>query len=107
MRDASLAAPALADAEVLSAVGRLVRAGEVSAAKAEDALAALARAPVQRYVVYPLLEGAWRLRDRVALPDAIYVTLAARLNASLVTTDAALSRAPALGVTVTVVNAPH
>jgi predicted nucleic acid-binding protein len=105
LRGAALAAPAHADAEVLSAIGRLVRARDVSSVRAEQALAVIARAPLRRYVVHPLLDAAWRLRDRVALPDAIYVALAQRLEAQLVTTDAALSRAPALGITVTLVGA--
>jgi predicted nucleic acid-binding protein len=103
LRDAALAVPAHADADVLSAVGRLVRAREVSATRAERALTLLARAPLHRYVVHPLFETAWRLRNSVSLRDATYVALAYRLSASLVTTDAALSRAPAVDVTLTLV----
>lgn len=105
LRDAALAVPAHADAEVLSALGRLVRAREITAARAERALSSLAQAPIRRYLVHPLLDAAWRLRERVALRDAIYVALARRLDAAVVTTDAALSRAPALDVTITLVRA--
>ena len=103
LRDAALAVPAHADAEVLSAVGRLVRAREVSAARAQRAFGSLAQAPMHRHAVHPLLDAAWGLRKMVALRDAIYVALAQRLSAPLVTTDAALSRAPALDVTLTLV----
>ena len=64
-------------------------------------MAALARAPVRRFPLPPLLLGAWALRANVALRDALYVALARRLGATLVTGDARLARAPEMGVAVT------
>jgi predicted nucleic acid-binding protein len=63
----------------------------------------LVRAPIVRYPVTPLLEAAWELRHNLTLRDALYVALARRLEAGLITSDARLSRAPALGIAVTVV----
>jgi predicted nucleic acid-binding protein len=103
LRGHALTAPAHADAEVLSAIGRLTRAREVSVPRAEAALLKLAQAPIRRYPVHPLLASSWRLRNAVSLRDAIYVALARSLDATIVTTDGALSRVPGHGVAVTLV----
>lgn len=103
LRGETIAAPAHFDAEVLSALGRLSREGEAGEERVELSLGALARAPVRRFPVAPLLLAAWSLRANVALRDALYVALARRLDAVLVTADARLARAPELGVAVTVV----
>lgn len=103
LRGATVAAPAHLDAEVLSAIGRLVRAGEVEADAVPPLLDTLARAPFTRYPLAPLLADAWRLRANLSLRDALYVLLARRLGATLLTADARLARAPGLEVTVAVV----
>jgi predicted nucleic acid-binding protein len=95
--------PAHFDAEVFSALGRLVRGGELAERLVEPILAELARAPFTRYTLQPLLAAAWRLRHNLALRDALYVTLARRLGAAFVTADGRLARAPALGVEVVLV----
>ena len=90
--DASaLAAPAHLDAEVISALGRLERAGRLR--PGDERVRALARFPARRWPLRPLLEAAWTLRDRVAVKDALYVALAMSLEATLVTTDARLRKA--------------
>lgn len=99
----TVAAPAHLDAEVLSALGRLVRAGDIAADAVPPRLAALARAPFTRYPLPPLLAGAWELRTNLTLRDALSVLLARRLGAALLTADARLARAPGLEVAVTVV----
>jgi len=86
-------APAHFDAEILSALGRLNRAGAVSAHRVGVYLALLADAPVRRHPFAPLLGGAWRRRARLRLVDALYVELARRLGLRVLTTDAALGRA--------------
>lgn len=98
IEDSSLAAPAHLDAEVLSALGRLTRGGEIPEERVAPALEALARAPIRRYPLEPLLAEAWALRTNVSQRDALYVVLARRLGAPLVTADGRLARAPALGV---------
>jgi len=97
LNGSAAAAPAHLDAEVLSALGRLSRAGEVEADDVPPMLTVLARIPLLRYPLPPLLAAAWRLRANLALRDALYVLLARRLDATLITADARLGRAPALG----------
>ena len=84
------AAPAHLDAEVLSALGRLHRAGELT--RAADRVMALATFGATRWPLGPLLSPAWALVDRIATRDALYVALAASLQATLITTDARLRR---------------
>jgi predicted nucleic acid-binding protein len=92
MRDRELHAPAHLDAEVLSALGRLHRAGELSAALVERALGELISAPIRRHLLAGLLTGAWAARDKLRLVDALYVELAEKIGATLLTTDARLAR---------------
>ncbi len=103
LRGRTIAAPAHMDAEVVSALGRLARAGAVGEERVERSLVELARAPVSRFPVAPLLAPAWKLRANVSLRDALYVVLARRLDATLVTADARLARASDLGVALTLV----
>ncbi|MFV0406491.1 MAG: PIN domain-containing protein [Propioniciclava sp.] len=49
----------------------------------------------------PRAAHAWDLRESVRINDGFYVAAALALNADLLTSDARLSRAPRLGVTVT------
>ena len=105
LRGQAVAVPGHADAEVLSALGRLVRGREITAVRADAALRSLARAPFERYHVHPLLEESWSMRRNVALRDALYVALTRRLEGSLITTDAPLSRVRGLGVSVVLIRA--
>jgi predicted nucleic acid-binding protein len=88
-----LHAPAHLDAEVLSALGRLHRAGHLAAADVRRHLADVAGAPIQRHPLSDLLADAWRRRDRLRLADALYVVLGQRIKAPIVTSDARLARA--------------
>lgn len=93
-----LHAPAHVDAEVLSALGRLHRAGALDASAVEYKLTALAAAPITRHGVDDLLFGAWARRHRLRLADALYVELAARLDCLLVTTDRRLHDEPSADI---------
>jgi predicted nucleic acid-binding protein len=106
LRTHRVAVPAHFDAEILSALGRLTRAGDLADGLVEPILNQLARAPFVRYPLQPLLAAAWSLRHNLALRDALYVTLARRLGALLVTADARLAEAPGLGIAVTLVVSP-
>lgn len=86
-----IAAPTHLDAEVLSALGRLERAGRL--ARSTEHVEALAAFPASRWPLRALLAPAWALRGRIALGDALYVALAASLDATLITTDGRLRRA--------------
>lgn len=94
----AVAAPAHLDAEVLSALGRLKRTGQLT--HADERVEALATFPATRWPLRPLLVPAWALVDRIATRDALYVALAASLDAVLVSTDGRLRRGAAGIVTV-------
>lgn len=101
LRDHTLHAPAHFDAEVLSALGRLQRAGSLSVRQVGTRIGRLQSAPVQRHLLTPLLDGAWRRRHNLRLVDALYAQLADDLGVALVTTDAGLATATANGELVT------
>ncbi|BBX74603.1 type II toxin-antitoxin system VapC family toxin [Mycobacterium shinjukuense] len=92
LRDTRLHAPAHLDAEVLSAMGRLHRAGTIDATDVEAGLNRLAQLPVQRHGLNGLLLGAWARRADVRLLDALYVELASQLRVPLLTVDRKLAR---------------
>lgn len=83
-----VSAPAHQPAEVLSAVTRLVRAGELTLGAARDALMEAMALP-QRLVTPTTahLLRAYTLRDRIRVLDGLYVVLADELQCALVTTD--------------------
>ncbi|WP_308283166.1 type II toxin-antitoxin system VapC family toxin [Pseudonocardia nigra] len=89
-------APAHMDAEVLSALGRLQRAGELATVDVEAGLATLAAVPVTRHPVVDLVAGAWSRRHDLRLTDALYVELATRLRVPVLTTDQRMARASAV-----------
>lgn len=94
LRGHDLHAPAHLDAEVLSALGRLHRAGEIDHATATAALDQLQDAPIQRHPLAGLLKAAWERRESLRLADALYAELTATLDSiPLLTTDARLARA--------------
>lgn len=86
-----LHAPAHLDAEVLSALGRLHRAGHLTADEVAVHLGAVAEAPIERHPLPALLPVAWVRRETLRLADALYVALADALGMRLVTTDARLA----------------
>jgi predicted nucleic acid-binding protein len=92
MRGASLTAPAHLDAEVLSALGRLVRAGDADAARVTRALDRLVQLPAERLPIAPLIQRAWELRENIALRDGLYIACAETLGATLMTLDERLAR---------------
>jgi predicted nucleic acid-binding protein len=92
----ALHAPAHIDAEVLSVIGRLQRAGHLSEKEASARLRSLVDLSIERHPLPDLLLGAWRRRRNVALVDALYVELASRLQAPLITVDGHLARATRL-----------
>jgi predicted nucleic acid-binding protein len=93
LRGRQLHAPAHLDAEVLSALGRLHRAGDLRESTVVAALNELVEAPIHRHPLATLLSGAWARRETQRLVDALYVELAVSLgSAPLLTTDARLAR---------------
>jgi predicted nucleic acid-binding protein len=93
MRGCDLHAPAHLDAEVLSALGRLHRAGALDQQVIMRSLTELEAAPIARHPLAGLLAGAWAARESFRLVDGLYVELSRSLQTPLVTTDARLARA--------------
>jgi predicted nucleic acid-binding protein len=88
--------------EVAQALRRLVRAGEVVADRAEEALADLAEFDFRRHSHMHLLNRAWELRDNFTAYDAMYVALA-EIDAPLVSCDGPLAATPGHAVRIEVI----
>jgi predicted nucleic acid-binding protein len=95
--------PHVLDVEVAQAFRRLVRAGEVLADRASEALDDLADFDLRRHSHVTLLGRAWELRDNLTAYDAVYVALAEALDATLVTCDGRLAAAPGHSVRIEVI----
>lgn len=87
----NISAPSHLDAEVLSALDRRFRSGELR--DPDERIAALADFSATRWPLRPLLAPAWALINQIAVRDALYVALALSLDATLVTTDDRLRKA--------------
>jgi predicted nucleic acid-binding protein len=85
--------PHLMDVEVTQGLRRLVRSGEVSATRAAEAIEDLSDLDLHRHAHLSLLPRAWQLRANVTVYDAMYVALAAALDATMVTCDSPLANA--------------
>ncbi len=93
LTDRELHAPSHVDAEALSAIGRLSRAGRLPDHDTETIVDLLASTPLYRHELPSLLSGAWRRRHNLRLVDALYVELSAHLGGPVVTTDRRLAAA--------------
>jgi predicted nucleic acid-binding protein len=91
IRGSAVHVPAHFDAEVLSALGRLHRAGHLEADVVTRGLDALAQAPFTRHPLSSLLAGAWGRRGDTRLVDALYIALAVELSAPIITLDRSLA----------------
>jgi predicted nucleic acid-binding protein len=89
----TLHAPYVIDLEVLQTLRRFVLTGQVSVARAEEAIQDYLDLRIERYPHDPLLLRAWQLRSNFTAYDAAYVALAERLEATLVTLDQRLASA--------------
>lgn len=101
-----LAAPHLLDAEVAHSLRRLAAQGQVDDDLAHLALLDLADLEVFRFAHGPLLDRVWALRANLTAYDALYVALAERIEAVLLTADGRLAAAPGIRARVEVVPPP-
>jgi len=99
-----LVAPELLDVEVLSALARFERAGDLAGTEADAAVSGFRRLPVERVSHRILVSDTWTLRHQLRTADAFYVACARLLDAPLLTTDARLARARVPGVSVVLVS---
>jgi len=90
LRRNELHAPAHLDIEVLSALGRLHRAGQLSATQVSRLLEALERIIVRRHFLDSLLVSAWNYRHNLRLADALYAALSDQHAMPIVTIDRGL-----------------
>lgn len=102
LADANLQAPDLIDAEVLSVLRRLVQAGRLTEQHALSALTTSQQLGLRRHASRHFWPRAWELRSNLTAYDALYVALAERLGATLLTADARAARAPDLQCSVEV-----
>ncbi len=94
-RDADeLHAPHLLDVEVVQVLRRLVRTGEISPIRGDEAIADLSDLDLHRHAHLDLLGRAWKLRDNLRAYNAVYVALAEAIEAPIVTCDGPLAKAP-------------
>jgi predicted nucleic acid-binding protein len=100
---AGLHTPHLADIEVVQALRRFVRDGEIGAGEAREALNDLRALDLQRHAHEPLLDRVWELRSNASAHDAIYLALAEVLDADLLTCDRPLGRVPGTTARVVVI----
>jgi len=91
--DEEIRVPAHFDAEVFSAIRRLVRRRVVAVDRAGLALLRNTRLVATRMPLLPLYAEAFTVRDRFGPSDAFYAVLARSLSATLVTSDERLARA--------------
>lgn len=95
-----LVAPELLDVEVLNAFRKLERLSAIPASRIAELAEQLSGLRIRKYRHDLLTEGIWSLRTSLTAYDAAYVALARLLEATLVTRDTRLARAPELGVEV-------
>lgn len=89
-------APHLIDLEVLQAVRRFARSGQIHPTRAAEVLQDFADLRIHRYSHLALAGRVWELRDNVTAYDAAYLALAEALTAPLITCDTALATVPGI-----------
>lgn len=94
LRGEDLAAPSLIDLEVLSVWRGLARGGQLDARRVAFALDDLRALPLERVDHAALIPRCWELRENLTAYDASYVALAEALQATLLTGDRRIARAP-------------
>ncbi|MGH2772998.1 MAG: type II toxin-antitoxin system VapC family toxin [Actinomycetota bacterium] len=94
----SLHCPHIVDAEALSAIRRKRLRGFLSDERAGEAVADLRSLRLERYSLWPFLEGVWSFRENLTPFDAAYLVLAEALGCPVVTTDPKLKSPSGMNV---------
>lgn len=89
----TLQVPHVCDAEVASGLRKLLLTGRISEDLADTATGDYASLPIARHQQIGLIPRVLELRSNMSAYDALYVALAEKLDARLLTTDARLARA--------------
>ncbi|WP_188744718.1 type II toxin-antitoxin system VapC family toxin [Agromyces bauzanensis] len=92
-----LIAPSVLPYEVANVLRRLTLAGRLTAAEADQAFDDFTALAVDLWDWAAIAASAWSLRANLSSYDAAYVALAELVDATLVTRDGRLARAPGLG----------
>lgn len=95
-----LFAPELLDVEVTAVMRKAVSSRRLSPGRAVDALVVLRDLPIDRIGHRDLILPAFALRHNLSIYDAVYVVAARVMEATLLTADGPLSRAPGISVPV-------
>jgi predicted nucleic acid-binding protein len=96
----TLIAPELLDAEVLAVLRRAVQTAALTEDRAQMAITDLIHWDLQRLSHRHLVREAWSFRHNVTAYDALYLAAARLHDASVLTADGPLARAPGAGVVV-------
>lgn len=106
VRGEALTAPDLLDLEVVSVIRRLSAAGQLTQARAEQAVTDLRDLNLDRAPHRPLLARCWELRHNLSPYDAAYVALAEAFGAVLLTADTRLAAAPGTTCNIELIKGP-
>lgn len=98
-----LVAPELLDIEVLHTLRRLEATKAIPASRRARVLDDFRALPIRRFRHAALWQDVWQLRKNLTAYDACYVALARQLEATLITRDERIARAPGVGINVEVV----
>jgi predicted nucleic acid-binding protein len=99
----TIAAPHILDLEVAQVLRRFLIAGELTAARAREAIEDHLALGIARYPHDGLLERIWQLRANCTAYDAAYIALAEAIDAAVITCDRRLSAVPGIRTTVEVI----
>ncbi len=104
--DADLWVPEHFYAEVGSVVRRWAHTDALTESEASAALARLVAWPLHRTQLRSMITGAWAHRHNITFADALYVSLAEHLRATMLTGDHKLANGPTLPVPVLHLSTP-
>jgi predicted nucleic acid-binding protein len=94
LRGETIAAPDLLRVEVVSVLRRQLAASLITPSQASAAVDDLLDLPLSVFPTAPLLQRTWQLRDNLTPYDACYVGLAEALDCTLLTADTRLANSP-------------